>query len=60
MADQKVKPKCPLCNGENFNKEEGKIDSKWGATAHKVTLLICNKCGNVLIFSEGRTLWDMD
>lgn len=51
---------CPLCGGKDFDKEEGKIDSKWGVTAHKVTLMICRTCQLTLIFSKGRTIFDFD
>ncbi len=51
---------CPLCGNTNFQKEEGKIDSKWGVTAHKVTLMICTNCQFIMSFSKGRSIWDFD
>ncbi len=51
---------CPLCGGKDFEKQEGKIDSKWGVTAHKVTLMICRNCQFIMSFSKGRTIWDFD
>jgi hypothetical protein len=51
---------CPLCGGTDFEKQEGKMDSKWGLTAHKVTLMICTGCRFVMTFSKGRTVWDFD
>ncbi|MFX0137594.1 MAG: hypothetical protein ACFFDN_28405 [Candidatus Hodarchaeota archaeon] len=51
---------CPLCKGTKFKKEEGKMDSKWGITAHKITLMICENCKFILQFSKGRTIWDFD
>ncbi len=61
MTEQQRRgPQCPLCGNDQFQREEGKIDSKWGVTAHKVILLICTRCGHVLLFSEGRTIWDFD
>ena len=59
MASGK-KLKCPLCGSGSFSTEMGKIDSKWGFTAHKVTLQICNTCGFIMQFSRGRTIWDFD
>ena len=52
--------KCPLCGGINFEKQEGKMDSKWGLTAHRVTLMICKTCKLVMTFSKGRTVFDFD
>jgi len=51
---------CPLCGNTAFRKEEGKIDSKWGFTAHKVTLMICKRCQFIMQFFKGRTIWDFD
>ncbi|WP_168194734.1 hypothetical protein [Thermococcus aciditolerans] len=43
---------CPLCGGTDFKVEEGKIDSKWGFTAHKVKIVICRNCGYVMMFHK--------
>jgi uncharacterized protein len=51
---------CPLCKSADFKKEEGKMDTKWGFFAHKVILMICNKCNFILQFSKGKTIWDFD
>ena len=51
---------CPLCKGTEFERQEGKMDSKWGVTAHKMTLMICKKCGFIMSFSKGRTIFDFD
>lgn len=51
---------CPLCQGTSFHKEEGKMDSKWGLTAHKITLMVCNQCMFIMSFSKGRSIWDFD
>ncbi|NJD76378.1 MAG: hypothetical protein FIB08_04685 [Candidatus Methanoperedens sp.] len=59
MAESK-KLECPLCKGTQFKKEEGKIDSKWGFSAHRVDLVICEQCGFVMTFFKGRTIWDFD
>jgi hypothetical protein len=53
-------PTCPICANNTYRKERGKIDSEWGMTAHKVTLLICNRCAYVLAFYEGNTIFDFD
>jgi len=51
---------CPICGNNTFQQERGKIDSEWGMTAHRVTLLICDRCGYVLPFYDGRTFFDFD
>ncbi|UCE15253.1 MAG: hypothetical protein JSV12_05025 [Candidatus Bathyarchaeota archaeon] len=51
---------CPLCQNTEFEKQEGKIDSKWGVTAHKIILMICKNCRFILSFSKGRTIFDFD
>ena len=58
--DVRARPRCPLCAGEIFRFEKGKIDSEWGMTAHKVDMLICQGCGNILLFFEGNTIFDFD
>lgn len=57
---QRRLPTCPLCGGEQFTKEEGRLDSKWGITSHRVTLLICVNCKFILHFYEGNSIWDFD
>lgn len=53
-------PTCPLCGNTTFRREEGKLDSAWGFTAHRVTMLICDRCQYVLQFYDGNTIWDFD
>ena len=53
-------PACPLCRNTTFRQEEGKLDSAWGLTAHRVKMLICERCQNVLLFYEGNTTFDFD
>ncbi|HET7677100.1 MAG TPA: hypothetical protein VFK38_04545 [Candidatus Limnocylindrales bacterium] len=55
-----TRPRCPLCGGESFRQERGKLDSEWGVTAHRVLMLVCERCGNVLLFYEGNTIFDFD
>jgi hypothetical protein len=54
------RPTCPLCGNRTFQREEGKVDSKWGMTAHRVTLLICEQCRFVLTFYDGNSIFDFD
>jgi ribosomal protein S27AE len=53
-------PMCPICGHGTFDQERGKIDSQWGMTAHRVTLLICQRCSYVLTFYDGNTIFDFD
>jgi uncharacterized protein len=53
-------PMCPICGNNTFRQERGKIDSEWGITAHRVTLLICQRCSYVLAFYDGNTIFDFD
>jgi len=51
---------CPLCKGTEFDQEQGRMDSRWGMTSHKLVLMICKRCGLVLQFSAGRGIFDFD
>jgi uncharacterized protein len=53
-------PTCPLCGGRTFRQESGKLDSEWGITAHRVTMLVCETCSHVLLFYQGNTIFDFD
>ena len=57
---QQRMPKCPLCGGQEFQKEEGRLDSKWGVTSHKLILLVCQQCRFVMHFYDKRSIWDFD
>ena len=43
-----------------FDREQGRMDSRWGMTSHKLVLMICKRCGLVLQFSAGRGIFDFD
>jgi uncharacterized protein len=49
-----------MCGNRTFRQEEGKLDSRWGLTAHRVLLLVCDRCQFVLTFYEGNTIFDFD
>jgi predicted nucleic-acid-binding Zn-ribbon protein len=59
LRQQRV-PQCPLCGCQEFQKEEGRLDSKWGMTNHKLILLICQQCRLVMSFYDKRSIWDFD
>ena len=62
QADQNARQtlRCLICGNTTFDKEEGRIDSRWGITSHKLVLMICRRCGLVLQFSAGRGIFDFD
>jgi ribosomal protein L40E len=52
---------CLWCKESNgFKEEEGKMDSKWGVTAHKMKIYTCKNCGYAHLFGLGRTIFDFD
>jgi len=61
-AEKTAKPvlKCPLCGGTEFDQQQGRMDSRWGLTSHKLVMKICRTCGLVLQFSAGRGIFDFD
>ena len=59
-SDHPNLPVCPICGNNTYRQEKGKLDSQWGITAHRVTLLICERCSYVLTFYEGNTIFDFD
>ncbi|MFX0168218.1 MAG: hypothetical protein ACFE89_02570 [Candidatus Hodarchaeota archaeon] len=58
MAKQQLQ--CPLCGGMQFHREEGRMDSRWGITSHKIVLMICEQCRYIMQFSRGRSIFDFD
>jgi hypothetical protein len=61
-AEEQAKKRlvCPLCEGTSFDRQKGRMDSRWGLTSHKLVLMICQRCGLVLQFSAGRGIFDFD
>ena len=59
-ATQPRLPTCPLCGGQRFRQEEGRLDSKWGFTTHRMILLVCENCQFILHFYDGNSIWDFD
>jgi len=58
MSKQQLQ--CPLCSGTHFHREQGRMDSKWGFTSHKIVLMICENCRYIMQFSKGRSIFDFD
>ena len=59
-AEETAKPvlKCPLCGGMQFDQQQGRMDSRWGITSHKLGQDL--QGGLVLQFSAGRGISDFD
>ncbi|GIH77695.1 hypothetical protein Plo01_41240 [Planobispora longispora] len=51
---------CPLCGNTEFQKERGRLDSRWGITSHRVTLMICGRCRYILHFYDKHSIFDFD
>ena len=52
--------KCTLCGGQDFAKDKGRLDSKWGWTSFKVIMMSCKHCGHIELFNKGRSIFDFD
>lgn len=57
---KRAKLTCPVCGSTDFDREQGRMDSRWGLTSHKLVLMICQRCRLVLQFSAGRGIFDFD
>ncbi|MFX0015257.1 MAG: hypothetical protein ACFFB2_09155 [Promethearchaeota archaeon] len=52
--------RCSLCGGQDFAKDTGRLDSKWGFTSFKVVMCTCRRCGHIELFNKGRSIFDFD
>lgn len=52
--------RCTLCGGQDFAKDKGRLDSKWGFTSFKVVMMSCRHCGHIELFNRGRSIFDFD
>jgi predicted nucleic-acid-binding Zn-ribbon protein len=60
MPSQPAALACPLCRNQEFQREEGRLDSKWGVTSHKMVLMICTRCRYILHFYDKHSIFDFD
>jgi uncharacterized OB-fold protein len=51
---------CTLCGNQDFARDKGRLDSKWGFTSFKVIIMTCKNCGHVELFNKGRSIFDFD
>lgn len=52
--------KCNICGGQDFSKDTGRLDSKFGFTSFKVIMMTCKRCGKIELFNKGRSIFDFD
>ena len=52
--------RCTMCGGQDFAKDKGRLDSKWGWTSFKVIMMSCKHCGHIELFNKGRSIFDFD
>ncbi|UCG04748.1 MAG: hypothetical protein JSW11_04670 [Candidatus Heimdallarchaeota archaeon] len=52
--------RCSLCGSQDFAKDTGRLDSKWGFTSFKVVMCTCRRCGHIELFNKGRSIFDFD
>lgn len=52
--------RCSLCGGQDFARDTGRLDSKWGFTSFKVVMCTCRRCGHIELFNKGRSIFDFD
>lgn len=52
--------RCSLCGGQDFARDTGRLDSKWGFTSFKVVMCTCKNCGHIELFNKGRSIFDFD
>jgi hypothetical protein len=55
-----VRPRCPVCGADEFDREEGRLDSMWGVTSHVLIMLVCRRCRFVLHFYDSNSIFDFD
>lgn len=48
---------CQVCRGRSFDEHTSREDSQWGMTTFRMRLLICKRCGFVMQFALGRSLF---
>lgn len=58
--DGRIHLRCPVCDGESFEQQESREDSRWGFTSHRMTLQICTTCRYVMHFHDAHSAFDVD
>ena len=38
QGTREVKMTCPVCGGTDLDREQGRMDSRWGLTSHKMVI----------------------
>jgi len=52
--------RCTMCGSQDFAKDSGRLDSKWGFTSFRVIMMSCKRCGHIELFNKGRSIFDFD
>ena len=48
---------CLVCGGRSFEEQTSREDSQWGMSSFRMKLLICRRCGYVMQFYLGASLF---
>ena len=48
---------CTVCGGQDFDEQTSREDSQMGFTSFRMRLMICKRCGFVMQFSLGQSLF---
>jgi uncharacterized protein len=48
---------CTVCGGRQFDQQTSREDSQFGMTTFRMRLMICRRCGFVMQFALGRSLF---
>jgi hypothetical protein len=48
---------CLVCDGRSFQEQTSREDSQWGMSSFRMKLLICRRCGFVMQFYLGASLF---
>ncbi|MEV0132451.1 hypothetical protein AB0H83_28805 [Dactylosporangium sp. NPDC050688] len=54
----KPRLRCPLCEGERFDREDGRLSIRNGSTDQRAVLLICRRCKPILPFLNRQSFFD--
>ena len=49
--------RCTVCGGQKFDEQTSREDSQYGMTTFRMRLMICQRCGFVMQFALGRSLF---
>jgi hypothetical protein len=56
--DGRIRLKCPVCEGWDFEVQESRQNGRWGVTSHRMTLQICRNCRYVMHFYDAHSVFN--